>query len=161
MIYVFLHKSGVKMKLTNRLNAVASFIEKCNTVIDIGTDHAYIPIYCIENDICNNAIACDINKGPIEIAFKNISEYGFSKRISTRLSNGLENYEKGEAQNIVIAGMGGLLIIDIIKNAIDKIDENTVLILQPMIAVYEVRKFLCENGLKGNPDLSAGRQRCF
>ena len=134
------------MKLTNRLMTVASLIEKCNTLVDIGTDHAYIPIYCVENNICNKAIACDINQGPLDIADKNIKNYNLSDKISTRLSNGLENYVKSEAQFIVIAGMGGLLINDIIKAGLDKIDNNTTLVLQPMIAVFEVREFLVNNG---------------
>ncbi len=134
------------MKLTNRLMTVASLIKKCNTLVDIGTDHAYIPIYCVENNICNKAIACDINQGPLDIADKNIKNYNLSDKISTRLSNGFENYIKSEAQCIVIAGMGGLLINDIIKAGLDKIDDNTTLVLQPMIAVFEVREFLVNNG---------------
>lgn len=146
MIYVFLCESGDKMKLTNRLASVASLIDECDTLVDIGTDHAYIPIFCVENDLCKKAIACDINQGPLDIAEKNIKNYGLSEKISTRLSNGFENYVKSEAQCIVIAGMGGLLINEIIKAGFEKISDDTVLILQPMIAVYEVREFLFDNG---------------
>ena len=133
------------MRLTNRLMTVASCVDKCDTLVDIGTDHAYIPIYCLENNICNRAIACDINQGPLDIADKNIKNYGLKDRIITRRSNGLENYVKGEAENIIIAGMGGLLINEILISGIDKITDDTMLVLQPMIAVYEVRKFLCDN----------------
>lgn len=144
----FYVECGVPMKLTNRLYAVSDMIDKCNILADIGTDHAYIPIYCLENKICSGAIACDINKGPVKIAQKNIDKYGFSGKITTRLSNGFENIKKGEADTFVIAGMGGLLIIDILKAGYDKICDDTSLILQPMIAVYELRKYLCENGFE-------------
>lgn len=139
---------GGLLKLTNRLFAVYEMVDKCNRIADVGTDHAYIPIYCVENKKCRCAIASDINEGPILIAQNNIEKHGLEKQIETRISNGLENYKNGEADAIIIAGMGGLLIADIIKNAKSKISNDTVLVLQPMTAVYELRKFLCENGFE-------------
>ena len=134
------------MELTNRLKAVADFIPKCKCVADIGTDHAYVPIYVIKNNISNYAIACDVNEGPLKIAEKNILSNGFENVITTRLSNGLDKLKKNEADTIVIAGMGGQLISEIILSDIDKITDDTTLVLQPMIAQSDLRRFLFENG---------------
>lgn len=133
------------MELTERLNAVAKMIPNCKTIADIGTDHAYIPIYAVENDISTYAIACDINEGPLKIAEKNIKNHLLNDKIKTRLSNGLDMLDTDEAETIVIAGMGGQLISEIISNDIDKITEKTTLVLQPMIAQSDLRRFLLEN----------------
>ena len=133
------------MELTERLKAVAKMIPKCNTIADIGTDHAYIPIYAVENDISSYSIACDVNEGPLKIAEKNIKNHLLEDKIKTRLSNGLDKIDLDEADTIVIAGMGGQLISEIILNDIDKITEKTTLVLQPMIAQSDLRRFLFEN----------------
>lgn len=133
------------MELTQRLKAVAKMIPKCNTIADIGTDHAYIPIYAVKNGISSYAIACDVNEGPLEIADKNIKNHLLDDKIITRLSNGLDKLELNEADTIVIAGMGGQLISEIILNDINKITEKTTLVLQPMIAQSDLRRFLFKN----------------
>lgn len=134
------------MQLGNRLQTIADTVEKCNVLADIGTDHGYIPIYCIQNKICHKAIACDINSGPLLAAERNIAENSLSDLIQTRLSNGLEALAPNEADTIVIAGMGGFLIRDILISGKSKISENTRLVLQPMVAVPELREFLCSDG---------------
>ena len=133
------------MELTERLKAVAKMIPKCNTIADIGTDHAYIPIYAVENDISSYSIACDVNEGPLKIAEKNIKNHLLEDKIKTRLSNGLDKIDLDEADTIVIAGMGGQLISEIISNDIDKITDKTTLVLQPMIAQSDLRRFLFKN----------------
>lgn len=133
------------MELTQRLKAVAKMIPKCNTIADIGTDHAYIPIYAVKNGISSYAIACDVNEGPLKIAEKNIKNHLLDDKIITRLSNGLDKLELNEADTIVIAGMGGQLISEIILNDINKITEKTTLVLQPMIAQSDLRRFLFKN----------------
>ena len=132
------------MVLSERLLKIAECID-CGVLADIGTDHAYVPIYCLENGKCDFAIACDINKGPLKSAYDNIALHNLSDKIETRLSNGLEKLEPNEADTIVIAGMGGFLIRDILVAGADKIADAT-LILQPMVAVSELREFLCDNG---------------
>lgn len=134
------------MKLTDRLMTIAEMIKKCNVIADIGTDHGYIPIYCIRNSIAESVIACDINQGPLDIAKENISRYGLEDKITLRLSDGVSKLKKGEADVVVIAGMGGLLINHILEEGKDIIDSSTRLILQPMLAQKEVRKYLYENG---------------
>ncbi len=130
------------MILTQRLQLIYNIIPKCNTVADIGTDHAYIPICCALNSVCKKALAMDVNEGPLKAAQKNIIKYNVAHIVSTRLSNGLENLHSDEADVIVIAGMGGPLIADILKNGKNVITDNTTLILQPMIAQSELREYL-------------------
>lgn len=134
------------MQLSERLNTVASLIPKCKTLADVGTDHGYLPIYCLQNDICKRAIAMDINKMPLEKSRQNIEKYGMSEYAETRLSDGFEKLKYCEADCIVTAGMGGLLIADILKKGKHAFGENTALIFQPMIAVRELREYLYLNG---------------
>ena len=133
------------MMLTERLKKIADCIE-CNVLADIGTDHGYIPIYAVKNGKCEKAIACDVNKGPLKSAEENIASYGLSAKIETRLSDGLEGLGTGEADTIVIAGMGGFLIRDILERGADRLDGRTTLLLQPMVAVSELREYLIKNG---------------
>ena len=103
------------MKLSKRLQTIADFVKKNSVVADIGTDHAHIPIYLIKNNIIDKAYACDINKGPLEKAKENIENFGVSENIVLRLSNGLDKMSSKEVDTIIIAGMGGELIIDILN----------------------------------------------
>ncbi|GFR36116.1 tRNA (adenine(22)-N(1))-methyltransferase [Thermobrachium celere] len=120
------------MILSKRLEAVFDMIEKCNCLADIGTDHGYIPIKAIRENKCKKAIASDIKIGPIEVAKKNIKKYELSNLIEVRLGPGLSTLKNGEADVIVISGMGGNLISDIIKNDIQISKNSKYLILQPV-----------------------------
>src|SRR5690554_6508909 len=99
---------GVKMNLSPRLQIIANHVPKDSICGDIGTDHAYVPIYLIQNNICNGIIATDINRGPLEIAKEQIEAAGYKDQIETRLGNGLKPIKPGEVDCVVIAGMGGL-----------------------------------------------------
>ena len=134
------------MKLTPRLMTIAKMIPKCDTVADIGTDHGYIPIYCVKNNISKKAIACDVNEGPLKIAKMNMEKYGCEDNVSTLLSDGLEKLKKDSADTVVIAGMGGLLINSILDNGKHILKPGIRFILQPMLAIKEVRKYLYDNG---------------
>lgn len=134
-------------KLTPRLQAVADMISQCDTLADIGTDHAYLPVYLIRQNKIKRAIASDIRKGPVLRAQNTINRYCAADRIQTRLGAGMTTLTKGEADVIVIAGMGGILIADILAASADLIGSDTVLILQPMIAMYELREYLNKSGL--------------
>ncbi len=136
------------MKLSDRLQAVASFVTHGLRVADIGTDHGYIPIYLTEQGIVPYAIAMDINKGPILRAQENIKENGLEKLIETRLSNGFDKLEPGEADCAVIAGMGGELITKILDNGRNVTDELKELVLSPHSEVWLVRKYLHNNDFK-------------
>lgn len=136
------------MELKGRLRAIANMIDKCEILTDIGTDHAYIPINAVERGICNRAIAVDINKGPVEIAANNIKQAGFSNSIITRLADGLDGISQDEVDTIVMAGMGGLSIIDIISNNLSKAMIANILIMQPMNSVEYLREWLGLNGFE-------------
>lgn len=134
------------MQLSRRLQRVAASVPQCGCMADIGTDHAYIPVWCIKTGVCQRAIACDVRPGPLKIAQKSICEYGAEDCIQTRLSDGLDAILPGEAEVIVIAGMGGLLIADILSRGKKVLTGQTRLVLQPMTAVEELRSFLYQNG---------------
>lgn len=136
------------MKLSKRLQTIADFVKKNSVVADIGTDHAHIPIYLIENNIIDKAYACDINKGPLEKAKENIANFGVSKNIVLRLSNGLDKMSNKEVDTIIIAGMGGELIIDILNRGKVLFDKKNTFILSPHTKVDEVRDYLIRNGFK-------------
>lgn len=136
------------MELKGRMKLIADKVNPCSIVCDIGTDHAYIPIYLVSRKVCNRAVASDVRKGPILIAEGNIAHYGLSDRIETRLGNGLDNIKKSEADVIIIAGMGGMLIKEILAQGFEKAKKANRLILQPMNAAEVVREWLYENGFE-------------
>jgi tRNA (adenine22-N1)-methyltransferase len=132
------------MQISKRLNAVASLVTPGNRVADIGCDHAYTSIYLAENNISPHIIAMDVNQGPIDRAKENIVKYGYEDRIDTRKSNGLEKLEQGEAQTIVIAGMGGGLTIQILTERMEILQSVKELILQPQSEIHRVRTMLSQ-----------------
>lgn len=130
--------------ITPRLKCILKYVNK-KTVADIGTDHAYIPIRLILDGICDKVIASDIKPGPVGAAKRHVSKYGLSEFIEIRLGEGLKPIEAGEAEQIIIAGMGGEMIMKILEQEPKKA-KAAQLILQPMNAQYELRRFLHENG---------------
>ncbi len=134
--------------LTPRLLTIANEITNCNCFADIGTDHAYLPVYMCITKRCNRAIASDINKGPLMRAEKTVLEYGLSDYISLRLGGGLDSLEENEADAVVIAGMGGLLIANILDNGILKLKMANKIIIQPMSSIPELREHLYNKGWK-------------
>jgi tRNA (adenine22-N1)-methyltransferase len=132
------------MQLSKRLHAVASLVTPGNRVADVGCDHAYTSIYLAENNISPHIIAMDVNQGPIDRAKENIIKYGYEALIDTRKSNGLEKLEQGEAQTILIAGMGGGLTIQILTERMEIVQSVKELILQPQSDIHRVRSMLSE-----------------
>lgn len=102
------------MNLSKRLQAVATLVDIDSRVIDVGCDHAYLDIYLTLNN-GNKCIATDINENALEIAKTNIKKYKLSKKIKTKLTDGLTDIDVQENDNIVISGMGTLTILDILK----------------------------------------------
>ena len=113
---------------------------------DIGTDHGYLPIRLVQTGRIPSAVACDIAEGPLNSARENIERYGLEDRISTRLADGLEGLCREDADDIVIAGMGGELIASILSKSDFIKDPSVLLILQPMTRYEKLSAFLCENG---------------
>lgn len=116
-------------------------------IADIGTDHAYIPIHLIQNDMAEYVIAGDVCQGPVDIAKANIEKNNLSDKIEVRLGSGLSILKNGEVDTVIIAGMGGQLISEIIDSAIE-IARECKLVLQPMNAQYELRKYLIDKNFK-------------
>ena len=129
-------------KLSKRLSTAASYVRSGAFVADIGTDHAYLPIYLVLNGIAVFALASDINEGPILKARENVSKYGLNDKIYTEIANGLDKIEKYKPTDIVICGMGGELIAKIIDSSSYVRNNGIRLILQPMTSAYELRDYL-------------------
>lgn len=136
----------IYMKLSDRLLQVAGMVSECDVVADIGTDHGYVPMYLVEQGRCKRAIAMDINRGPLERAAENIHREQLDEKIETRLSDGLDALNPNEANTIIVAGLGGELMVRILENGKDVLKTVEELILSPHSEWNYVRKHLIQNG---------------
>ncbi|MGI6054188.1 MAG: tRNA (adenine(22)-N(1))-methyltransferase [Clostridium sp.] len=140
----------MEIKLSERLLAIASLVPEGSVAADVGTDHGYVPIWLVEKGICPSAIAMDVRKGPLERAKDHVREAGLSGRIDLRLSDGLEKLLPGEADAIVIAGMGGGLMVRILEAGAAVFASweagKQRLILSPQSEPELVRHFLEDHG---------------
>lgn len=136
------------MDLSARLNMVAEMIRPCDLLADIGTDHAYLPIYLYKKGVINRAIAADISRGSCEKAQGNINLHGLNGHIEVRCGNGLEVLKDTEQPDaMVIAGMGGMLAIDVLKSG--KCTCNTSqLVLQVQRDIDKVRRYIHSIGYR-------------
>ena len=128
--------------LSKRLKALANMVTDGNRLADIGTDHGYIPIYLCQTGKIPSALAMDIGKGPLQQAQTHIAEHGLSEQIKTRLSDGMAALQFGEADTILIAGMGGGRVMKILSEGAEKLTGKEELILQPQSEIALVREFL-------------------
>ena len=136
------------MELSKRLTAVAGFVEQGAVLADIGTDHGYVPIALVRRGVIPRAIAMDVNAGPLARAQAHIREYGLENRIETRLGDGLSQLRPGEADTLLIAGMGGPLICRILGEGMETARAARRLVLSPQSEMKEVRRFLCRHGFQ-------------
>lgn len=113
---------------------------------DIGSDHAYLPAYLVEQGRIERAVAGELNRGPFEAAKRTVEEAGYSDRIEVRKGNGLAVLRTGEADVIAICGMGGGTIVDILSAGRDKLAGVRCLVLQPMVDSDSLRIWLHEHG---------------
>lgn len=135
------------VQLSQRLKDVATYVPKGAKLLDVGSDHAYLPIYLLEKGLITSAIAGEVVKGPYESALANVSASGFNDKIDVRLANGLAAFEPYDAvTTITICGMGGRLIADILDAGKDKLKDVDRLILQPNNREDDLRIWLMENG---------------
>ncbi len=144
-----------KIKLDARLSAVACLVRNGSVTADIGTDHAYLLCYLIENNICPEGIAADINKGPLENARRTVIECDIYDKVRLILSDGLKNVPENSADDIVVAGMGGILISEIIENAPWLKNKKINIIAQPMTHAEILREYFCKNGFRINREVVA------
>jgi len=136
----------MSLQISSRLKIIASYVSPYRHLIDVGTDHCLVPIHLMLNHDIDSAIATDVKEGPLNEANKNINLYNLTHKIDTRLGNGLELINiKDNCDTIIVAGMGGKLITDILDTGQHIMHLNKRLILQPNVFEESVRLWLCEN----------------
>lgn len=135
--------------ISKRLSIVASFVPQGAILLDVGSDHAYLPIELVESGKIERAIAGEVVVGPYQSALKNVKAHGLSEKIQVRLANGLAAFEEADqVSTITIAGMGGRLIATILEEGLDKLSSVNRLILQPNNREDELRVWLQVHGLQ-------------
>ncbi|WP_432355227.1 tRNA (adenine(22)-N(1))-methyltransferase [Sporosarcina sp. A2] len=132
--------------LSERLRLVASFVEAGTVVADIGSDHAYLPCWLVQNGQTQRAIAGEVVKGPFESAQRNVAKEGLTSQITVRLANGLQAIlpEDG-VDTVTIAGMGGTLISSILENGVENLESVRRIIVQPNIHAIAIREWAVSN----------------
>ncbi len=134
--------------LDSRLSACAELVRKGSKLVDVGTDHAYLPIWVAQNNIISSAVASDVREKPLMKGLENIKKYNCENIVSVRLSDGLDNIEENEADDIVISGMGAELIVKIMQRTPWIKNPDKRFILQPMTKTHILREYLCKNGFE-------------
>ncbi len=134
------------MSLRPRLKMVADMVRRGSLIADIGTDHGYLPAWLVKSGKCPGGIAADLRKSPLENARETLRIYDVESKVKLRLSDGLDSVLADECDDIVFAGMGGTLIVELLERTPWVKNNKKRLILQPMTHSEDVRKFLCENG---------------
>lgn len=134
------------IELSKRMQSVADMIQPCDAVGDIGCDHAFVSIYLVEQHRAKRVIASDVRRGPIAIAKRNIEAMNLSDQIEIRMGDGLDTIVPGEVNAVVLAGMGGMLMIDILERGEEVVTRCDQLVLQPQSDIEKVRRYLAEKG---------------
>lgn len=129
------------MKLSKRLQAIADFVPRNSIVADIGTDHGYIPRYLMDKGISKIVIASDISKPSLKKTIEYVESFNY-ERIDPRVGDGLDVIKPFEVDTIILSGMGGLLIKEILDSNREKTSSINNFILQPNIASKELRQYL-------------------
>lgn len=128
--------------LSKRLLAIVSFVTPGNRAADIGCDHGFVPIDLVKQKIVPKAIAMDIKKGPLQRAAEHIQEYGLEQMIETRLSDGMEQLHPGEVDTIILSGIGGPLMIQILEKGMHVTASLKEMVLSPQSEIEQVRRYL-------------------
>ena len=129
----------------NRLEIIKSMVSKCDTAADVGTDHGYVAEMLLNDNTAKKIIATDLNKGPLNRAIEYLTSKDLSEQCEFRLGSGLKVISENEVDSIIIAGMGGDLIVDILNSSKNISQSAKELILQPMTAIDKLRKYLYDN----------------
>lgn len=136
------------MRLSERLRMNVSLVPKGARVADIGCDHGYASIWLVNEQVARTVIALDINEGPIGRAREHVRQAGLETRIACRRSDGAEKLEPGEVDTLMIAGMGGLLMIRILEDAKAVMEGVDTLVLQPQSDLEAVRRYVLGLGFE-------------
>ncbi len=134
------------MKLSNRLEMVVSFVKPGESAADVGTDHGHVPVELVRRGIVKRAYAMDVRKGPLSKAEENIAAARMKDKIETRLSDGVQKLSAGEAESVIIAGMGGELVIHIMEAGRHVWETVEQWVLSPHSEIYKVREWLGKHG---------------
>ncbi|EIF36485.1 tRNA (adenine(22)-N(1))-methyltransferase [Streptococcus sp. SK643] len=135
--------------ISKRLELVASFVPQGAILLDVGSDHAYLPIELVERGKIESAIAGEVVEGPYQSAVKNVEAHGLEEKIQVRLANGLAAFEEADQVSVItIAGMGGRLIARILEEGLDKLADVERLILQPNNREDDLRIWLQDHGFE-------------
>ena len=135
--------------ISKRLELVASFVPQGAVILDVGSDHAYLPIELVERGQIEAAIAGEVVEGPYQSAVKNVEAHDLKEKIQVRLANGLAAFEEADQVSVItIAGMGGRLIATILEEGLDKLSNIQRLILQPNNREDDLRIWLQEHGFQ-------------
>lgn len=137
-----------QVELSARMQALTDMVSKHSVVCDVGCDHGFVSIYLVQQGIAPKVYAMDVGKGPLERAKEHIKEYELEAYIETRLSDGLNALQVGEADCMICAGMGGKLMMRILKEGSEKARAMKELILQPQSEIALFRAFLRKEGYK-------------
>lgn len=138
--------AGETVVLSERLRSLTDMVSHGNRVVDVGCDHGFLSIYLVQHGISPKVLAMDVRKGPLSGAKEHIAEHGMGNYIETRLSDGLREYQAGEADSLVCAGMGGKLMMKILTESEEKAKALDELILQPQSELPVFRRFLKAEG---------------
>lgn len=137
----------MEIQLSKRLSEVGRFVPKGAILLDVGSDHAYLPLALLEQGHIERAIAGEVVEGPYQSAVKNVASSPLSDKVEVRLANGLAAFEPGDQVSaITICGMGGRLIAEILEAGKDKLATVERLILQPNNREDDLRRWLQDNG---------------
>ena len=135
--------------ISKRLEMVASFVPQGAVILDVGSDHAFLPIELVERGQIEAAIAGEVVEGPYQSAVKNVEAHGLKEKIQVRLANGLAAFEEADQVSVItIAGMGGRLIATILEEGLDKLSNIQRLILQPNNREDDLRIWLQDHGFQ-------------
>lgn len=137
-----------RVTLDRRLKQVVAYIPEGSVLADIGSDHAYVPCFAIQQGIVKRAIAGEVNRGPMEAAQAQVALIGATNEIDVRLGDGLAVLKKDEATCVTICGMGGSLISSILEAGKTKLGAVERLVLQPNVDGQHVRVWLLSNGYR-------------
>lgn len=132
--------------LSKRLKCLTDMVSQGNRVVDVGCDHGFLSVYLVQEGISPSVLAMDVRPGPLSRAKEHIAQYGLDQYIETRISDGLEALNVGEAETMVCAGMGGKLMTKILTDSEEKAKQLKELILQPQSELPIFRRFLREVG---------------
>ncbi|MGI6546000.1 MAG: class I SAM-dependent methyltransferase [Fastidiosipilaceae bacterium] len=135
--------------LDGRLSRVADLLPASfSRLIDVGTDHARLPLYMVRDGRARSALAVDIRSGPLRVAGRNIARLGMESLVKTQLGDGLRGIDLREGDCVVIAGMGGLEILSILDEVASRGSTDVVFVLQPMKSLPELRRGVIQLGFE-------------